>query len=263
MKLKTLQWNIGGAKIRDINSDPTQGPGSLNPSYLNYDLEYIISKIKEFDVDIITLQETHVNQNVIQAKLIAERLGFQYWVNDKYSESHIEDDQDLCQSIISKYPISNHSFEFFKNPYFKSMQENGDEWVSFDKGCSFVQVSLPDFKNITVGTLHLVPFRRFKKEYNDTEVIEILNNVSSKIEPKIKDITLIQGDFNVNDKSLKLHLPNLFNYINEINTDDPTTPKGSWYDHVLYKGLHLINYKVDSSVLTDHYPIISEFEIYY
>ena len=71
MKIRTLQWNIGGGKIRDINSDPTKEIDSVISSYSEEGLDYIITNIKELNVDIITLQETHSDKNTIQAEVIA------------------------------------------------------------------------------------------------------------------------------------------------------------------------------------------------
>jgi hypothetical protein len=48
----------------------------------------------------------------------------------------------------------------------------------------------------------------------------------------------------------------------EVMLSAPTTPKGKRYDRVMYKGLLKHNGSfVDTDVLTDHYPICSEFEI--
>ncbi len=261
MKFKTLQWNINGGKIRTADSDPTKGPGSLKPSYIHEGFDYIVSKIKEYDVDIITLQETHADTHTIQAQVIAEKLGFPYWTNDRYEESHLEKGQGLCQSIISKYPISYHTFELFNNPYFEAVAEDGSTWISHDKGYSLAEMTLSEDKMLTVITLHLLPFPRFKLALDDRSVIEVLTEVSNKLVPHTSNLTLIQGDFNIDDISLKSHLPELFTSLQEIEAAQPTTPGDSRFDHVLYKNVQLISTKVYDTVLTDHYPIISEFEV--
>ena len=261
MKLKTLQWNINGAKIRSADSDPTKGPGSIKPSYIHEGFDYIISKIQEYDVDVITLQETHVDDTFIQAQVIAEKLSFPYWINDRYEDSHLEKGQGLCQSIISKYPISKHSFQFFNNPHFTTTAENGDEWTSHDKGYSVAELTLSDNKTLVLITLHLLPFPRFKLKLDDSGVVGVLKDVTSKILSNIGDSTLIQGDFNIDALSVEPHLPELFPLMKEIVAIEPTTPGDNRFDHVLYKGLRLTSSKTLNEVLTDHYPIISEFEI--
>lgn len=261
MKLKTLQWNIGGGKTRDITSDPTKDVGSVISSYTIDGLDSIISKIKEFDVDIITLQETHANSNIIQAKVIADKLGFKYWVNDKYNDSHLEKGQDLCLSVISKFPISAHSFELFKNPLFENKAENGDIWVSHDKGYTFSEITLPDDKILKILTLHTVPFHRFGVQYNDPRSIELFNNISGLLIPKIAGQALIQGDFNIDDQSLRTYFPELLGVLDEVYTRMPTTPKGNKFDHVLYKNMQYVKNEIYNDVLTDHYPLVTEFEI--
>lgn len=261
MNLITVQWNIGGGKIRKSDSDPTMDFGNHSSSYDIEGLDYVIEKLKEYNPDIIMLQETHASNDYIQAKKISEKLGLQYWTNDKYSDSHIENGQGLCQSIISRYPISNHSFEFFKNPNFQVTAENGDVWKSHDKGYTLATIEIKEGINLNLGTLHLVPFRRFNRQYTDPEVLTALKNVSDVVLNGIGERTLIQGDFNLDSQSLRPYFPELLEKLNEIEVMEPTTPKGRKYDHVLYKGINVVSDRIGNTVLTDHYPIISEFDL--
>lgn len=89
-------------------------------------------------------------------------------------------------------------------------------------------------------------------------------NVISSIEAlveKEKSPYLLQGDFNYPD--LKELLPEIFsNELHEVGGDIATTPKGRIYDHVLFRGLEQSSRPlIDSTVLTDHYPVISQFEL--
>ena len=85
MLLKTVQWSIGGGTIREETSDAT-----ADESYKIDGIEYIINILKELSRNIITLQETHANEIVVQAKMIAEALGFPFYFNDDYDDSHVE-----------------------------------------------------------------------------------------------------------------------------------------------------------------------------
>ena len=49
--------------------------------------------------------------------------------------------------------------------------------------------------------------------------------------------------------------------IDEIIQHEPTIPKGYRLDHVLYKGLQLVSTDIDTSVTTDHFPIVTKFEL--
>lgn len=255
MILKTIQWNIGGGKIRTTDSDSTQ-----DKSYCVDNLEYIIEKIKELEPDIVTLQETHSNPDRIQAKIIAEKTGLPFWINDEYDDSHIDRTQRLCQSVLSKYPITQHVFSFFLNPHFKITSENGENWTSHDKGYTSIVLNTGNTK-LNVGTLHCIPFKVFAVEYSDPKVIDVLKDIEEKILTKKEECLLLQGDFNLSDSSLKKYFPKLLETVTEIESSDPTTPKGRIYDHVLYKNITLRSHKVISDVLTDHYLVYSEFEI--
>jgi endonuclease/exonuclease/phosphatase (EEP) superfamily protein YafD len=73
---------------------------------------------------------------------------------------------------------------------------------------------------------------------------------------------IYQGDLNYNDSSIAEYLPKLIEAgIREVILTEPTTPKGRKYDHVLYRGVTHLKSTIISDVLTDHFPIYSEFEI--
>ncbi|MEK7496448.1 MAG: endonuclease/exonuclease/phosphatase family protein [Patescibacteria group bacterium] len=111
MKLKTVQWNIGGGKTRKPSDDP------MNVlSYSNEALSDIVIILKKLNPDIITIQESHSDAKVVQSKVIGDALGLSHIANDIYDKSHLEDDQWLSQAIISRFPIESHSFNFFYNP---------------------------------------------------------------------------------------------------------------------------------------------------
>jgi len=253
MLLKTVQWNIGGGKIREEASDATS-----DESYKRDGIEYIIDTLKTLSPNIITLQETHASENEVQAQIIAEALGLPFYINDDYDDSHVEKGQRLGQAIISSFPISKHSFELFLNPKYRLERPDGSVWISHDKGVSrcVVDVGVP----ITVETLHMIPFRRFGVDVHTTGT-DVLKDVATKLLTDAPHV-LIQGDFNTHGEPLSNFLPSLFqNNLEEIYTGAITTPKGRDYDRIIVRGLKHISTRVIDSVLTDHYPVYSEFEI--
>lgn len=74
MVIKTLQWNIGGGKIRTPSSNP-----ELEQSYSIDGLAEIAQLAKKYDPDIVTLQETHANDNFVQVDKLAKDLGLPYF----------------------------------------------------------------------------------------------------------------------------------------------------------------------------------------
>ena len=253
MQLRTIQWNIGGAHIRTPDDDATKPE-----SYVNEHLSYIVEYLRAHNPDIITLQETHANDSGSQAKAVAAQLGLQYFVNDPYDNSHIAASQELCQSIISRYPIKEHSFALFFNPHYRKVMEDGSEWESHDKGISTVALDIEGIKLI-VQTLHLVPFRKFDADMEDEQGKKVRDSIETLIE-KERSPYLLQGDFNY--ANIPELLPAIFsNELHEMGGNEATTPKGRIYDHVFFRGIKQdSNYLVDSKMLTDHYPIVSRFE---
>ncbi|MBT3413026.1 MAG: hypothetical protein HOJ15_00135 [Candidatus Jacksonbacteria bacterium] len=255
MTVKTLQWNIGGAKTRNESAAPAEAS-----SYSIDNLDYIIAIIKESAADIVTLQETHAQKENIQAEEIAKQLGY-FYINDVYAESHLEKDSKLGQSIISKFPLENHSFELFKNPQLELTRPDGEIWESHDKGISSCEAKISDSVTLGIQTAHMVPFRKFDVDPLSDELQEIREDIQSKINIKLRN-SLFQGDFNINDRSLKEFLPNIFKAgYKEVLLDEPTTPKGRFYDHVVYKNIQHLSSKVLSSAFTDHFPVYSEFKV--
>lgn len=253
MLLKTVQWNIGGGKIRKEEAD-----AASDESYKKDGVEYIIDILKTLSPNIITLQETHTNENTVQAKIIVEALGLPFYINDDYDDSHVEAGQRLGQAIISSFPISNHSFGLYLNPKYRLKRPDGSVWISHDKGFSrcIIDTGVP----LTIETTHIVPFRRFNIDLAK-EGAEVIRDISSKLNTDAPRL-LIQGDFNMDGNSLADFLPSLFeNGLQEIQLGKPTTPKGRNYDRILYRGLKPVKTVVLDSVLTDHYPICTEFEI--
>jgi len=113
MKIKFLQWNIGGGRVCAEGKDPTSPE-----SYTEYGIDSIIDVLKDEQPDIITLQETHESSGYCQTQIIADALGYSYWVNDSYDDSFIEKGQRFGQGVISRYPITEHYFTAFTNPNF-------------------------------------------------------------------------------------------------------------------------------------------------
>lgn len=252
MQLRTVQWNIGGSHIREPGADPT-----VPDSYVHADPSYIADTLAQYRPDIVTLQETHADDAGSQARIISEKLGLPYVINDSYDNSHIDISQKLCQSIVSRFPISEHMFSFFLNPHFRKVMEDGSEWVSHDKGVSTAVLDIGGAE-LVLQTLHLIPFRKFDVDILDKAARDVAESVAMRIE-KTKSPYLLQGDFNYHD--IPAFLPDIFEHgLHEAGGHAPTTPKGRIYDHVFFRGLTPVaDPLVDSNVLTDHYPVVSEF----
>ena len=254
MKLKTITWNIGGGKLLVKGSDY-----SRLDSYSIDGLDDIIKWLKQENADLITLQETQKNKNIDQVQKIATELGFNY-IHDSMSDSHIDEGFQLGNAILSHYQIKNHKTGFFYNPKVITKWEDGSIATSFDKGFSTCEIEV-GIRKVKIISTHLIPFRRFKINLESDIAKKILEDVQTKIN-NFSEITILQGDFNIDNQSIEKYLPKLFeNGLEEVIQNEPTTPKGRKYDHILYRGMTLRGTRVNSTARTDHFPVIAEFEI--
>ncbi len=256
MELKTLTWNIGGGKLLQNGADPLR-----MASYAEDGLDAIAGLLKSEEPDVIALQETHWKEGYDQAELIAGSLGYEHYFHDSTSESHIDTDCRIGHCVISKYPISQHRFGLFGNPNAQVSWEDASTATTHDKGFSSCVVSIGDTQ-IEVATLHLIPFRMFKIGLESRTAQGILQDVAGQLVPT-RDRALIQGDFNIDRPGVRPYLRQLFARagLAEVAIDEPTTPGGRRYDHILYRGLALKSMRVGPGVRTDHYPVIATFEV--
>ena len=70
----------------------------------------ILSELQEIAADILCLQEVWEEEDESQAKIIADKLGYNYI----YGKSFEFDGVAFGNAIISKYPIQNHQIIMFK-----------------------------------------------------------------------------------------------------------------------------------------------------
>ena len=255
MIIKTVQWNIGGGKVLADGADV-----SRLASYSQDGLGQIIAWLRDQNPDIIILQETHAANGLSQPEAIAKALGYEGWVNDDWADSHIEAGQRLGQGVVSRQPIASHDFEWFPNPNLEAVWEDGTIAKTHDKGRSRCYVQITPDQTLLVETLHTTPLHRFNVKLTDDTAKKIFAGISSKL--VAAGTGTIQADFNVDAESLREFFPALFEAgFGEVAQTEVTTPKGERYDHVLYRGLKVLDSKVDSSGKTDHYPIVTRFNL--
>lgn len=253
MKLKTLTWNIGGGKLLSEDQDPAS-----TPSYTAEGIDEITAFLKSKQLDVITLQEAQGDDHTNQAESIAKQLGF-HVVYDAVSDSHINHSTTLGNAILSRYPIVAHRSGKFINPH-ATMEWGGVTVTSHDKGFTTAEIDLGQAA-LAVTTLHLTPLRKFGIPLDSEQAQHILSDVQSKISDN-GPRHLIQGDFNIDSATLHEQLPRLINEdMDEISLQEPTTPRGRMYDHIMLRGGKLLDHTVFNNVLTDHYPVMAEIEV--
>lgn len=257
MKLKSVTWNIGGGKSIKPGEDPM-----LLASYAVDGIEGIARWLKQNEPDIIALQEVHGDDRSNQIEYIANYLGYDYYLFDPVAISHIDSTQSLGNGIISRYPISNQRIGRFLNPKIEIDLQTRTE-ITHDKGYVTCDISIQDTL-IRATSLHLIPFRKVGLELDSEMAKKILSSISSELPRESTYIVqLVLGDFNIDASTVSEHLEELVtaNDLSEVEINDPTAPDGRTYDHILYGGLVLESVGVDTTVETDHYPVICSFEL--
>ena len=257
MDIKTLQWNIGGGKVRAEGTDPL-----TSESYCEDGIGEIIDMLLQERPDIVTLQETHESEDIRQAEIIAAEADYNFWVNDTYDESHIQRGQRLGQAVLSRFPLTAHQFITFTNPRLSKIDENGVQRVSHDKGLTRCSIELPHRQKMRVETFHMTPFHFFDIDPRSEQAAQVIREVESLLLGASAVKRLVQADFNLDFTTLQ----DLFPLLQELNLREvvqerPTTPKGKRLDHVYYGGLQLDDSYVRDDVHTDHYPVVTSFRV--
>lgn len=251
LHLRTLQWNIGGGKIRTTADGPYDRDG------LDCITQFIIAAAP----DIITLQETHSNTALVQADVLAAALGWPSAVKDIYAPSHVEAGQELGQAVLSRWPITSHQFLPLPNPGLSITLPDGRIQPLHDKGVTRCIVDIAPGQSLEVVTLHLFPFRKLGIDPFDVRMAPVRETLTEATLPACP-LWLMQGDFNLQQASLKTFLPDLFAAgADEFILPAPTTPRGGLYDHVAFRNMKLATACIDSTLPTDHYPIICDFSL--
>lgn len=131
------------------------------------DLSYFIEEIKKIQADFICLQEVHISETSNQVKSIANALGYEFFEVESIANSHLKDGEKLSIALISKYPITQRTFHTLPNPKLQSII-NGQIAISHDKG--FLECKI-HYEKIEIRILsgHMVPFRKFEKNFLDDE----------------------------------------------------------------------------------------------
>lgn len=255
MIIKTLQWNIGGGKIRKPE-DRLEN----SATYIHNGLPHIIELIKSLSPDIVSFQELNIGPSGNQADQISAATGLPNIIWDLYAPSHIVLGDNTALTIMSRFPINKKDFHLFTNPKIERVRPDGTRWTSFDKGVLSADIILGN-RTLSFKTLHVFPFFVFQRDYRDPEFKGLISEISRDTKPD-SELYLAQGDFNIQEASLQETLPEVFEAgAEEVAINEPTYHEGLILDHVLYKGLKLNSVRVVKEALTDHFPIYSEFAL--
>lgn len=217
--MKFATWNIGGGFI---SSDD-------EAVYDVEDISYFSDALKDVCADIACLQEIHISENNHQPEIIAKALGYDHVASHSIADSHLKNGEKLSIAIVSKYHIVSSQFHELPNPNLEFVW-NGKKAFSHDKGFLEVVIDI-DGTQLRVLSGHMVPFRKFDKDFMDDEFADI----RSKLESVICDSdipTIVGADMNFNE--IEKALPRVFeNGFTLALPHECTTPRGGYYDKII------------------------------
>lgn len=257
MKFRALQWNIQAARTLDAGKDPKE-----SGSYSGDDPEYFAKIIKSYNPDFVTFQELHENSQTSQLEEIANLAGLKYFVSDVYDkESFMDSSYSMSQGIASKIKLSNHKYINVDYPEFTDVGEDGTKYTSRGFGITYAEIQI-EGQQVSIATSHVVPTRFFGVDESSEEAKPLRDALDSTTY-RLGEKWITQGDFNFRDASLMGFLPKTLEQkgVEEIVQTEPTCPKGESLDHVMTRNVEVVDSKVDSSVLADHYLLITDFEV--
>jgi hypothetical protein len=142
----------------------------------------------------------------------------------------LKDGEKLSISIISRFPITSSKFNKLPNPNLE-FRWKGKKAFSHDKGFLETEINCNGV-NIRILSGHMVPFRKFGRNFLDIEFNEIRTQIENIILCE-KMPEIICADMNF-DEDIKKLIPKVFEYnFSSIMKENPTTPSGNKYDKII------------------------------
>ena len=267
-KIRVAVWNI--AHGRDQTFSNLEEGGSENRQRV---IE-IANEIKTFDADLVVLNEVDFcatwSGGYDQANLIAQEAGYPYVVKQSNLDfGFIYGRWHFGNVLLSKFPIENAEVVSFA-------PVNGwEDWVVGAKrglGCT---VKLSDSVNLSVIGLHL-------ESRNESVRVKEVRDVADFFS-RCEHPVLLMGDLNTTPKAAPQSRTNeqgenaFENLVSSTGLSyfPESVPKESEFtfstmqpqsviDWILFESpeLNLVNQKVVRSPLSDHFPVVAEFQIH-
>lgn len=257
----------------------------LNVSIKKDNNDEVIKFLKDTKADIITLQEVmrgidktvydrYNNSKIIKDNLQEERRYSFYgalWVSDKHIKNGMvtKDFGGLAEQgneIISKYPIIEASNNFFYKNYHIFKDTTDFRKTDHARAVLNTKVEIGN-KKLRILNIHGI---WNEGKVGDERTKKQCEYILSLVEDN-KVPTIVVGDFNLHPESESIQLLNkkLTNLIEKYNikTTRPTVKDGldvgdSVDDYIFVNDKIKVNsFEVKQNKVSDHYPLILDFEI--
>lgn len=250
--MKIATWNIGSGI--NVNSY-TEDLFDISPATKTDDtvLETIAKQIKDYDIDVIALQEVITTKSFRYIENLSEKTGMKYFVTFENSPCHLVKNTMFGIAFLSKFPLEVVKKNLLKNPNLTKTTEKGT-YTSHDKGYMIVKIDAK--KPIFVSCTQFLPFHRF-----GADIVKFKDIAKEYEEDNLKNETICCGDFNCIEgvPKLKNTLTSLCKTY-EPAFDEVTTIDGKKCDNILTPKSFTIKSKgmVKNDLSSDHYMCFVE-----
>lgn len=245
--MKIISWNVAGFR-REVSKDTWD--------YTDFDYDYFLKIVKQYDPDVVCLQETLFYGEVDQVSEFAKLLNHSF-ISSKVSPDHTKDGAFLGMGIVSKHDINSFKKETLPYPSFPLFFSDGREAQKFDKIAQIVEID-----NLNIINLQLQPIHYWNYNYYEEPGYSYAKEIENVLIPDIDLKTIISGDFQISHLEipfkniLKSHSDSLPNEFTRIRQNGKNTKS----DHILVpNNLKVIRSEVFQTQ-TDHFMCFTEVE---
>lgn len=247
-KIRVATWNIGGAHT--VNSNQVF-------DYDKENLPYFAENLRSLKLDVICIQESHTNKNDVLAGRLADMLGMPFVFDSPRSPSHIDENYQLSNAIISKYPIEDTQHILLPDPSFELFFQNGTKARLFHTYVQTAQIRGAMFANT-----HLQPLHLFGYSWGEGVGQKLASETERVFLDNLEVPLLFAGDFNTSH--LQQAFPQLTTsfHLQFALDDRPTDNRGKKVDYILYSPeFTLVASDLIITSESDHYLGWAEFEL--
>ena len=228
--------------------------------YLNQkiDTDLFIKKIKEYGAEICGINEVRgegpVEGYTDQTNAIADGLGFNRYFGEAIKVSGTS---PYGNAFMTSYPVISAETILIPEPTEEYEFDENSKRNYFERRCIIKAVVDVDSKDLCVIVTHM-----------GLSDIERKNAVSAlcKIIDETEIPLVLMGDFNTTpDDSVLVPLYERLSDTNEksVNPTVSTYPSDSpeiKIDYIFYRGISCVRAQTVEEIISDHYPIIADFE---
>ena len=240
--LKIATWNIaGGHTLQSLQRfDYSQ----------NEDFDYFYTQLRDLDLDVICLQESHANGVDSFAKRLASKLGMAFVADSPGCPSHIDQNYRLTTAILSKKQPLSEASVLLPQPTFELRFTHDNRKVTpLDR---YMQYAI--FDGFTVANIHTEPLGAFGYDYESGEGLAFAHQMDDTLAATLSQPVVFAADFNMDNPGIAL--PKTFaslGLLEALPAHTATKPQDGSPDHILYSPTWSI---ADSGIIqtkTDHF----------